>query len=548
MIKGKKILAVVPARGNSKGIPNKNLKLFNGKPLIGNILEKLVSIDEIDKVVVSSDSDEILNYSSLFREVKLIKRPEKLAIDSATLDPVILHVVGSLDENYDYVITFQPTSPLISKDSIVNGIKEFIDSKKNTLISCVDARHLMWTKKEDNFIPMYKNRVNRQQLDPIFKETGGMIGSKVDFFKQFKTRVDPKLIFLYELLEEEAIDIDSYNDWILCEEILKQEKVGFVVLGNRKKGLGHVYRCLAIANRLKQKPIFFLRKEEKLGFEKIDSSFYDVIQYVDDKDLFQKIKENNIKIIINDTLDTKKSYMRELAKLGFLVTFEDLGEGSDYANLSFNALYESSLNDKKHFFGYKYVDLRDEFLYAKKNDIKDVVKEVLIVFGGTDPNNMTSKVFNYLKDKYQYLNFTIVLGPGYLNSQELEQEVKDYSNFRILKSVKKMSDLISSSDIMISSNGRTVYEACSIGTPLLVVSQNEREIKHTFGEVSKTVINLGLFSSLTEEKFLKAFDKLKNDFELRKELNKRMLSYKLELGLDRIIDKIFLEFNNFKKN
>lgn len=543
MLKEKKIIAVIPARGGSKGIPNKNLKLFNNKPLIGHIIEKLLQITYIDKIVVSTDSEEIINYCSNFN-VTIIERSDNLSNDKATLDPVIEDVLLKENEKFDYVLTFQPTSPLINISSIKKGIEEFIKSNKNTIMTCIDARHLMWTYNEKKeYSPLYEERVNRQDLKPILKETGGIIGSKTGFLLENKTRVDPKSIFMYEIDENEGIDIDNYSDWILAEEIAKEKKIGIIVIGNKKKGLGHVFRGVSIANRLKTKPIFYLREDEELGIEKISDSNYPFRIFEDNTDLIKKLEKDKIQIVFNDTLDTEVEYMNNIKKTcNFLVTFEDLGEGSEIADLSFNALYENSIKDKKHFFGYKYLDLRDEFIYAKKNKINTRVENVLIVFGGTDPNNTTFNVFNYLKEKYHEINFTIVVGPGFQEFEKLKKEVLKYKNFKILKSVNKMSKFISETDLMISSNGRTVYEACSLGTPLMIISQNERELMHTFGKVSKTAVNLGLFSSLKKEIFLKEFNNICNNFELRKRISERMLKYDLTSGIDRIIKKTFDEF------
>ena len=540
MINNNRILAVVPARKNSKEIPNKNLKLFDNIPLIGHTLKKLQNISIIDKIVVTTDCDEITNYCKIFKKVEIKIRNRKLAKDSITLDPVVLDVIKE-HINYDYMITFQPTSPLLSEISIIKGIQNFIKSKKDTLISCSDARHLIWYKKNKSFIPFYKERVNRQNLSPLLKETGGMIGCKLDYIKINKTRINQNSIYLFEIDNNESIDIDSYNDWILAEEIKKQKKIGIILIGNKKKGLGHVFSGLSFASKLRSKPIFFIHNDENIAIERIKQSNYPYIIYENLKDLEKELYKNKIKIILNDTLDTQINYLKILKSNNrFVVTFEDLGEGSEIADLSFNALYENSLKDKKHFFGYKYLNLRDEFLFAKKTIIKKDIQKVLIVFGGTDPNETTQKVINYInEERYEYLHFTIIVGHGNKNYEKIIEKVKNKRNIKVLNSVNRISEFISNSDLMISSNGRTVYEACCIGTPLIVISQNERELMHTFGKVSKTTINLGLYSSISKKIFQKNFDMLISDFEYRKRINQRMLSYDLTKGTNRILKKIF---------
>lgn len=548
MINNKKIIAVIPARGGSKGIPNKNLKLFNNKPLIGHIIETLLDINIIDKVIVSSDSDSILNYCSRYKKLTCQKRDQNLADDKTTLDEVIYESVKNLTEEFDYIFTFQPTSPLIKKETIITALSSFIKSEKNSIITCVDNRHLMWTSEKNKYKPLYEKRVNRQELPPLLKENGAIIGCKKEILLKKNSRIDPNSIFLYELDEYESIDIDSYADWILAEEISKIENIGIIVIGDKKRGLGHIYRGISIANRLRTKPTFYIQKDQKIGIEKINESNYPLQKYSSEKELLELLEKDNIKIIFNDTLDTSKEYIAKLKECNrFVVTFEDLGSGSDYADISFNALYESSLTHEKNYFGYKYFDLRDEFIYEKPTKINKVVKNVLIVFGGTDPSNTTEKIIDYIKEeKYNNFNFTIVVGPGNINFENIKNKISNSKNFSLIKNTNCMSKLISNSDLMISSNGRTVYEACSLGTPLITISQNEREIMHTFGKISKTTINLGLTENLTKEYFLKEFNRVIHVFELRKRLHNNMLKINLKEGIDNIINKTFREYKSKK--
>ena len=110
------IIAVIPARGGSKGIPRKNMRLMGGKPLISYAIENALSSEFVDDVVVSSDSEEILAYAAQFEGVTGLSRDTELALDAVTLDPVIYDAVVRREEqagaSFDIVVTLQPTSPL----------------------------------------------------------------------------------------------------------------------------------------------------------------------------------------------------------------------------------------------------------------------------------------------------------------------------------------------------------------------------------------------------------------------------------------------------
>ena len=155
MYKDNKILVVIPARGGSKGIPRKNIRLLGKKPLIAHTIEMGLESKYVDNLVVTTDDNEIKFIAEKFG-AETIKRDGKLAEDSIPLDPVIydatLQQEAKINENYDIVITVQPTSPLLKTKTLDLAIETLINSWKNdnpkeqydTIISVVDDRHLSW--------------------------------------------------------------------------------------------------------------------------------------------------------------------------------------------------------------------------------------------------------------------------------------------------------------------------------------------------------------------------------------------------------------------
>ena len=207
MYKNNKILVVIPARGGSKGIPRKNIRLLGGKPLIAHTIEITKASEYVDELVVTTDDNEIAFVAGKFG-AKTIKRDGKLAEDSIPLDPVIYDATIKQEEKegekYDVVITVQPTSPLLKTKTLDLAIEKLLDIEEDnngneisydTIISVVDDRHLSWGWDEENkkYYPLYKARLNRQYLPKSYKETGSIFASKRKFISEnSRCREDPE--------------------------------------------------------------------------------------------------------------------------------------------------------------------------------------------------------------------------------------------------------------------------------------------------------------------------------------------------------------------
>ena len=154
-----KILAVIPARAGSRGIPNKNIRIIAGHPLIYYAIDHAKRSKYITDIVVTTDSQEVKIISNQMG-VKVKMRESILCTDDVTLDAVIYDAIP--DEKWDYIVTMQPTSPTLSVDKLDDAIRYTIDEKLDTVISAVNRPHLAWKKVGDKKIPAYKERFNRQ--------------------------------------------------------------------------------------------------------------------------------------------------------------------------------------------------------------------------------------------------------------------------------------------------------------------------------------------------------------------------------------------------
>ena len=220
-----KILAFIPARGGSKGIPNKNIKLFNGKPLIEWTINSALKSKLISKVIVSSDSKKILSISKKLG-ADIVLRPKNISGDFATTESAIKHYIKNTKQSFDTIVLLSPTSPIRKMKDIDNAIKEF---KSKKLDSCFSASilfdFLIWklNKKKKRYESInydFKNRGTRQKRDLNYVENGSIYVFKTDLIKYYNNRIAGK-VGMYLMNFWQSLEIDEKDDWKLLETIQK---------------------------------------------------------------------------------------------------------------------------------------------------------------------------------------------------------------------------------------------------------------------------------------------------------------------------------------
>ena len=266
--------------------------------------------------------------------------------------------------------------------------------------------------------------------------------------------------------------------------------------------------------------------------------------YDHENQIVQYLKQNKFEVVIIDSLDTRKEIICELKIAGIkVITFEDLGSGSNFSDLTINALYnkENKANKENHIkFGSKYFLLRPEFQQLKNNSISKLDKNsITLIFGGSDPNNLTLKSIkecHHLKDKFK---INIILGPAYKFTESLTKfidEIDPSKKILIVKDTKKISDFINSSLIVLCSGGQTLYESIALNTPCIVISQNKRELTHgLLAEGFGGLKNLGLHSKLRKGQIKKMLEDLINDRKTLKSMQKQIKKLDLISGNKRVI-------------
>lgn len=203
------IIGLIPARGGSKGIPNKNIKVICGKPLIVWTIEKAKSSRLLDKVIVSTDSEAIAEIARS-AGAEILKRPAYLSTDTASTQDVMVHALQNFPA--DTLVLLQPTSPCRSEGLIDECILEYQEQKCDSL-----ATGWICDYKEYG-----KNMLPRQQIKGFFYDDGNVYVIKAENIlkgDRYGKRIRHKIISRYENAE---ID-DEYDFWLL-EQILKKQK------------------------------------------------------------------------------------------------------------------------------------------------------------------------------------------------------------------------------------------------------------------------------------------------------------------------------------
>lgn len=230
MYKDKKILAVIPARGGSKGIPNKNIRMLGGKPLIVHTIDAALNCPYIDYVMVSTDSLSIAEIAQENGASVPFLRPSELAGDTAKTIDVLCHVIDELGrESYDILVLLQPTSPLRDADDISGAIEMFIDTNQRSLVSVSlvnDHPLLMRTIDEKNrltpIIDVSSSSVRRQDFPPYYRLNGAIYINYVKDLNQLCSLNDNSTGYIMHY--SHSIDIDEMIDLKISEYYLSRRE------------------------------------------------------------------------------------------------------------------------------------------------------------------------------------------------------------------------------------------------------------------------------------------------------------------------------------
>ena len=427
-------------------------------------------------------------------------------------------------------------SPTLRVETLDAAIRYAIKNDLDTVISAINAPHLSWGEKDGKKVPNYTERLNRQYLPPCYMETGAFVISRASIITP-KTRIGTR-VDVYEVPEDESQDVDTFEDLRSVAATLSRQKVGIYVNGNNKRGIGHIYRALEIADEFYVKPDIYYDTNQT-DPKVFGNTKHNLIPVNGIAELYQVCKEKQYTIFINDILTTSIDYMIGLKSMmpnAKIINFEDDGEGTIKADLVFNALFhDEDLPQIKA--GEKYYISGKTFMFYKPIPIRDKVKRIFISFGGADPQNYSDRLLSMVsKPEYNEYQFVVVLGRAKQNVDSLMEYNKN-ENIDVFYDVSNMPELMTSCDIGITSRGRTGYELAILGIPSIAMAQNKREEKHGFvcNENGFSYIGLNPADEIIEAN-LQMY--LKMSKESRQHFQEMLLSHDLRGGRKRVMGLI----------
>jgi CMP-N,N'-diacetyllegionaminic acid synthase len=218
------IVCIIPARGGSKGVPQKNIRKVDGKPLLQYSIEQALATLVIDKVYVSTDDAQIKEIAEQ-AGASVVFRPEKLSGDTATSESALIHVLDNINEEIDYIVFLQCTSPIRCPNDIQNAIDLLLQNQGDSLLSVVQNHTFLWTEENGQGVSInydYTARPRRQDMPIQYRENGSIYIVKPEILRKYNNRLGGKIV-LFPMADDSAVDIDTEHDLLIAESILQRK-------------------------------------------------------------------------------------------------------------------------------------------------------------------------------------------------------------------------------------------------------------------------------------------------------------------------------------
>lgn len=494
---------VIPALKKHAVIPDQLVKKLAGETLIGRVLNTARACAPGEDIITLTDSEEISLICQ--RAGTRYQRDPALRFKSLDIVAEMREFLCSLP--YFHCVILRPSCPLLTWVDVENAWKKYSKKGADSLITVKKVRQRLWSGKGDALENALLEAGGQEgESKTYLVESRALIILNLDFLRAGSTL--PDVIPFY--LDERGIEIENYQDWWICERLLERRHVVFVVAGYPAIGLGHVYRALMLAHEISAHKITFVcTAESSLAVESIASRDYPVVRQGRES-LASTVLAQQPDLVVNDILNTSVDYMAVLRDAGCRrVNFEDEGPGAALANLVINALYDNCGESSRTRCGASYFCLRDEFVQAVRNPLRERVFTLLLTFGGTDQRNFTMRSLDIVEPvcREKGIVIRIVTGPGYAHKEALEKHLEKLANPAITFTwaTNIMSRMMEGADLALCSAGRTVYELAHMRVPGIVFATHEREARHGFGRPQNGFAFAGLMKNVTDNKIRKLF-------------------------------------------
>ncbi|MDR1777492.1 MAG: NTP transferase domain-containing protein [Desulfovibrio sp.] len=490
---------VIPAVKKNAVIPDQLVKRLAGVTLIERAIRTARAFAPGEDVFVVTDSQEIELICA--RTGVECRRNSDLRFKSLDIVTELREALAELARDYEHCCILRASCPLLTWVDMEDAWKKYLRTGADSLVTVKSVRQRIWNVRGDTLESLFD-----EEEQQFLVESRALIILRLSLLGE--KRACPRIVPYF--LNERAIEIQSYQDWWICERLLLRRHIVFVVAGYPAIGMGHVFRALMLAHEITDHKISFVcTRQSELAVESIARKDYKIVRQ-EAEPLAETVLAQRPDMVVNDILNTDIPYMTALTAAGTrCVNFEDEGPGAEAADAVINALYEGGRPGGKLRCGSEYFCLRDEFVDARRNVLREQVKTVLITFGGTDSQNFSRRVLDIVEPVCRAFGIAVrlVVGPGYAHREDMESHVRELGNplLEFTWATNVMSRMMEGADLAICSAGRTVYELAHMRVPGIVAASHAREARHTFARPRNGFAFLGIMNRASDARIGKIF-------------------------------------------
>lgn len=530
-----RVTVVIPARGGSDRVPYLNIRRLGDAPLLAHTIRAAKEAKGIDRIIVSTDDDTVAEVARAHGAEVPFLRPRELSGDLSSLMPVVRHAVTESEKGHpraDVVVVLQATTPFRSAHRIDEALAKIVTGRFSAVVSVTPDLSLRWKAEDGLLRPLFDRAGRRDEQEPVYLENGAIVAISRDVLDR-DARFGDSVGFVV-LDKREGFAVHDLEDFWMAERLLREPRILFRVDGSRVRGMGHVYRSLAVAEALREgsraEIAFLMSADHAEGIATVSKSGYPVRVFKSGglEVLIDSIQDFAPSVVINDLPLVEETYLRSLARLGAVTinlvdTLEDLERVSRDAQFVISVMNEDRETPEGFYGGPAFAILRRHF-QGRQHAFRETPAKVLLTFGGADPQALTLKVAKALAPLTRDIEVLSVAGPAFPHTLVFEalQRTLGY-NLPLVRGVDvQIADLMLDADLVLCSGGMSVYEIAALGTPGIVLAQNAREDRR-MREFSRfgTIEYLGLGVDVDETTIFDAVRQLLNDQGRRREMSGR---------------------------